>query len=206
LLGEQLKRLRFAGRSGYFKVVHGDELASARPALLDKNVRFTVVVINFLDLFIHSVKQNRLLDEIVPDDAALVGLTRVWFAGSPVLEFLRELSRRSCRVIITSDHGFIRVKRPTLIHGSREISANLRYKHGGALRVEERDAILLHNPADFMLPTEFANIKFAIAKSDHYFIYPTKPREYEKAYKHTFQHGGVSLEEMIVPVATLTPR
>ena len=123
-----------------------------------------------------------------------------------MLEFLRELSRRDCRVIVTTDHGFVRVRRPTLIHGSREISANLRYKHGGALRVEERDALLLNNPADFALPTEVANVKFAIAKSDHYFIYPTKPREYEKTYKHTFQHGGISMEEMIVPVAVLTPR
>ena len=206
LMNELLKRLKFAGRSNYLKVAHGDELAAARSGLLDHNVRFTAVVINFLDLLIHSIKTTRLLDEIVPDDAALVGLTRVWFASSPVYEFLRDLAQRDCRVIVTSDHGFVRVRRPTLIYGSREISANLRYKHGGALRVEERDAILLNNPADYMLPTEFTNIKFTIAKSDYYFIYPTKPREYEKAYKYTFQHGGVSLEEMIVPVATLTPR
>ncbi len=206
LLGEQLKRLGFAGRSSYLKVAHGEELQAARSSLLDKNVRFTAVVVNFLDLLIHSVRQNRLLDELVPNDAALVGLTRVWFASSPVFEFLRDLAHRDCRVIITSDHGFVRVRRPTLIYGSREISANLRYKHGGALRVEGRDAILLHDPGDFMLPTEFANTKFAIAKSDYYFIYPTKPREYEKAYKHTFQHGGISLEEMVVPVAMLLPR
>ncbi len=206
LLAELLKRLGFKGRHAYLKMVRGEEIEAAQAQLLDANLRFVSVVINFLDLLIHSVRTTRLLDEIVPDDAALVGLTRVWFASSPVFEFLKALARHNCRVIVTSDHGFLRVKRPTLIHGSREISANLRYKHGAALRVEERDALLISRPEDYLLPTDHLGVKYAIARSDYYFIYPTKPREYEKTYKHTFQHGGISLEELIVPVATLTPR
>ena len=206
LLDEHLRRMRFEGRHAFLKISHGDELVNASAALLDKNVRFAGIVINFLDLLIHSIKTTRLLDEIIPDDAALVGMTRVWFSSSPVFEFMKTLARRDCRVIVTSDHGFIRVKRPTLIYGSREISANLRYKHGAAIRVEGRDAILLNNPETFMLPSDHLGTKFAIAKNDYYFIYPTKPREYEKAYKYTFQHGGISLEEMVVPIATLKPR
>jgi CheY-like chemotaxis protein len=206
LLAEQLRRMKFDGRHAYIKVTHGEELASARAALLDRNVRFAAIVINFLDLLIHSIKSTRLLDEIVPDDAALVGLTRVWFASSPVFEFVKTLARRDCTVIITSDHGFLRVRRPTLIYGSREISANLRYKHGAAIRVEGRDALLLANPEAYMLPTGVLGNKYAIARDDYYFIYPTKPREYEKAYKYTFQHGGISLEELVVPIATLKPR
>lgn len=206
LLGEQLRRMRFDGRHTFIKVSHGGELESARAALLDKNLRFAAIVINFLDSLIHSIRTTRLLDEIVPDDAALVGLTRVWFASSPVFDFIKALARRDCTVVITSDHGFVRVKRPTLIYGSRDISANLRYKHGAAIRVEERDALLINSPEAYMLPSDHLGTKFAICRSDYYFIYPTKPREYEKAYKYTFQHGGISLEEMVVPIATLKPR
>ncbi len=206
LLSELLNRLGFKWRYSFVKASRSDELQATRSILFDNNLRLVVLVINFLDLLIHSVKSTRLLDEIIPDDAALVGTTRVWFSSSPIYELLKELSRRNCRIVVTSDHGFIRVNRPTLIYGSREISANLRYKHGAALRVEERDAFLLHHPEEFFLPVEHPGVKFAIAKSDFYFIYPTKPREYEKTYKWTFQHGGISLEEMIVPFAVLKPR
>uniref|UniRef100_A0A7C4CC28 Response regulator n=1 Tax=candidate division WOR-3 bacterium TaxID=2052148 RepID=A0A7C4CC28_UNCW3 len=206
LLAELLRRLRFRGRHLFMKFSHGDELAAAKTVLYDSNLRLAVVVLNFLDLLIHGVKSTRLLDEIVADDSALVGTTRVWFASSPVFGFLRGLARRDCRVIVTSDHGFLRVRRPTIIYGSREISANLRYKYGGALRVEERDALLLRQPERFMLPTEHPGVSYAIAKTDYYFIYPTKPREYERTYKHTFQHGGISMEEMIVPLGVLRPR
>ncbi|MGQ9707596.1 MAG: T9SS response regulator signal transducer PorX [bacterium] len=206
LLAENLRRLGFRARFSFIKAARGDELGAARAVLFDTNVRLTVVVINFLDLLIHSVRQTRLLDEIIPDDTALVGTTRVWFAASPIFDLLKELARKDCRVVVTSDHGFIRVRRPAIIYGSREISANLRYKHGAALRVEEREALLLNCPEDYFLPVEHPGVKFAIAKSDYYFIYPTKPREYEKTYRWTFQHGGISLEEMIVPLALLTPR
>ncbi len=206
LLTEQLRRLGFRQRFAFFKIAHSEELSSIRTVIFDDNIRLVILVINFLDLLIHSVRQNKILDEIIPGDIALVGATRVWFAFSPVFELLKDLTRRDCRVIVTSDHGFIRVRRPTLIYGSREISANLRYKHGAALRVDEKEALLIHRPENYALPIEHQGVKYAIARSDFYFIYPTKPREYERTYKFTLQHGGISLEEMIVPFAILKPR
>ncbi len=206
LLAEQLKRLHFHGRSEFYKAPTGEDLVKARGVLLSSENRFTAVVLNFLDLLIHSVRTTRLLDEIIPNDAALVGTTRVWFDSSPIFELLKALARRDCRVVVTSDHGFVRVRRPSTIYGGREMSANLRYKYGAALRTDERKSMLIIPPEEFRLPAEHAQTRLAIALSDYYFIYPTKPKQYERTYKYTYQHGGLSLPEMIVPVATLKPR
>ena len=206
LLTEQLRRLRFSGRFAFVKAPSSEDLQRERGSLLDSGVRFTVLVFNFLDQLIHSVKTTQVLDEIIPNDQALVAMTRVWFSSSGVFALLKSLARRDCRVVITSDHGFIRVRRPTTIRGGREISANLRYKYGGALRVDERNALILRDPSVFMLPVGHASDNLAIAFSDYYFIYPTKPKQYERTYKMSYQHGGISLGEMVVPVATLKPR
>lgn len=206
LLTEYLRRLRFTGRFTFVKAPSSEDLARERGALLDSGVRFTALVFNFLDQLIHSVRTTQVLDEIIPNDQALVAMTKVWFSSSAPFALLKSLSRRDCRVVITTDHGFIRVRRPTSIYGGREISANLRYKYGGALRVDERTALTVRDPSVFMLPAEHSSTNLAIAFSDYYFIYPTKPKQYEKAYKMSYQHGGISLGEMVVPVATLKPR
>ncbi len=206
LLEEQLKRAGSRAKSVFIKITRAQELASAQELLLKGNADLYVLVINFLDFLIHSVKSVTLLDELVRDESTIVGLTRLWFSSSLVYELLRILANRNCRIIITSDHGFIRVRRPTLVYGGREISANLRYKHGGALRCDTKTAVVLNNPNEYMLPVENVTTRFIIAKEDFYFIYPTKPKEYEATYKHTFQHGGISLEEMILPVGFLRSR
>lgn len=203
LLSEHLKRVGFRHRFAYHKAGSGDDLERVRGALLDPEVGLSVLIVSFLDMLIHTVKTTRVLDEIVADDSALVALTRVWFRASPLLSIIRALIRRNWLVVVSSDHGFLRVRRPVEIYGGRKMSANLRYKYGGAIRVDERKALLLRHPADWMLPVDSESSSFAIARSDHYFIYPTKPREYERTYKHTYQHGGISLWEMMVPVATL---
>jgi CheY-like chemotaxis protein len=203
LLTEHMKRVGFRHRFAYHRAGSSDEFERVRGTLLDREARLSVLVVSFLDLLIHSVKTTRVLDELVSNDAALVAMTRVWFRASPLLAIIRSLIRRDWAVVVTSDHGFLRVRRPVEIYGGRKMSANLRYKHGGAIRVDERKALLLTNPAEYMLPVDSESSSFAIARSDHYFIYPTKPREYERTYKGTYQHGGISLWEMVVPIATL---
>lgn len=206
LLIENLARHRFTEKILYLKTSRNEDIAESMQTLVNTNFKFATLILNFLDLLIHSVKGQRLLDEIVADEQTLVSLTRIWFGNSSVLTLLKALAKKDATIIITSDHGFIKVNRPTVIYGGREISTNLRYKYGGALKIDEKTAILLLDPKEYMLPTEHLGVRYAIAKSDYYFIYPTKPKEYEATYKYSYQHGGVSLEEMILPIAFLKPK
>jgi DNA-binding response OmpR family regulator len=206
LLERHLERLRWPGRMQFAKTARNEEIDELRRSFLQRGAQLYVLIVNFLDLLIHSLKNQRMLDEIVTDEYTLIDLTRLWFTNSSVFELLKQLARQDCRVILTTDHGFVRVRHPTIIHGGREISQNLRYKHGGALRIEGKGALVLEAPETYMLPTEYSSERYAIAKSDHYFVYPTKPKEYERTYKFTYQHGGISMEEMILPVGTMRPR
>jgi hypothetical protein len=198
--------LHWRGKWQFTKTARNEEIAEVTESFVHRRVQLNVLIVNFLDLLIHSLKNQRMLDEIVTDENSLVELTRLWFCNSSVFELLKRLSHGDCRVIITTDHGFVRVRHPALIYGGREISQNLRYKHGGALRSDHKGAVVLDQPEQYMLPQEFPSERYAIAKGDHYFVYPTKPKEYEKTYKYTYQHGGISLEEMILPVGVLKPR
>lgn len=206
LLRLQLDRLGGPTRVVFLKASRSQDLRHVNEWLLKPGAELYLLVVNFLDLLIHSAKSSPLLQEVTHKESALLELTRVWFAHSIIYELLRELAPRMARVIITSDHGFIRVNRPTLIYGGREISPNLRYKYGGGLRCDRRTAVILSDPAEYRLPVPHPGTRFVIAKEDYYFIYPTKPHEYEHQYKHTYQHGGISLEELILPLAILTPK
>ncbi len=200
LLGEFLKRERPHTRFIFLKVSRTGELEGIRGELLKKGIDLYVVVINFLDLLIHSVKSDELLSELVRDEATLISLTRVWFVSSKLSQLFQMLKGK---IVITSDHGFLKVQRPTIIYGGKEISPNLRYKYGGGLRCDPKTAIILSDPKEYMLPSEVLSTKYVIAKEDYYFIYPTKPHQYEQTYKYTYQHGGVSPAEMIIPVGFL---
>ncbi|MCX7757605.1 MAG: response regulator [candidate division WOR-3 bacterium] len=206
LLKIQLAKLGFFNKILFVKISRTDDLASIENVLLNNECFLSIIIINFLDLLIHSIRTQRLLDEIVNSEQTLIHLTKIWFTNSEIFNLLAKLRKENNLIIITSDHGFIKVGHPTVIYGGREISSNLRYKYGNALRVDEKAAFLVERPEDLMLPVERRGIKFAIAKMDYYFIYPTKFHEYEATYKYSYQHGGISLEEMILPVAFLTPR
>jgi len=161
------------------------------------------IVLNFIDFLAHSRSDSEVLKEIAPDEAAFRSLTRSWFEHSIVLKILKKLASENCTIIITSDHGSIRSMRGAKVIGDRETSTNLRYKFGRSLKCDAKYAINIKNPKDFKLPQRGVNTNYLIAKEDYYFVYPTEYHYYLNYYKDSFQHGGVSMEEMILPVIKL---
>jgi CheY-like chemotaxis protein len=208
-LREYIRRLRPLGeiKSQYVKIIKGENaLALSQRASEIVTSRFFAIVVNFVDILTHYRSESDVVKEITPDEGGFRALTRTWFINSPVCSLLRELAGRECMVVVTSDHGSICGRRATIIYGGREISPNLRYKYGPGIRCNGKHALFLTRPDEYMLPQEKPGTRYCIAKEDYYFIYPTHPQEYEREYRGSFQHGGVSMEEMILPLAIMTPK
>ena len=165
------------------------------------------LVFNFVDLMTHGRSESPILMEVAKDEAALRDLTRSWFERSTAFSVLKEAAARGYQVLLTTDHGSIHCRRPTTVFARKDATANLRYKFGMDLRAEDPDAAFTTRDAqDLRLPRGSLGTTYLVALDDYFFVYPTKLREYQKRYKNSFLHGGISPEEMIVPVATLKPR
>ncbi len=206
LLIEQLKSHNLRVNFAFYKLSSIADIAKNIQKIANESVDIIVVIINFFDLLLHSIPGRGDMKGVLDDERVLLNLLGYWFPISPIFELFQKIAHKKRHIILTTDHGFIRVRRPTIVYGGREISPNLRYKYGPALRVDKKTALLLNNPGDIYLPAEDPSVRFAIAKEDYYFIYPTKPTEYEREFKFTFQHGGISMEEMILPYGILKPR
>ena len=170
------------------------------------NTSLLAVVINFIDFLAHSRSDSEILKEIAPDEAAFRSLTLSWFEHSIFLKILKKLVRSGSTIIITSDHGSIRSMRGAKVIGDRKTSTNLRYKFGRSLKCDSKYAINIKNPIEYKLPMHGINTNYLIAKEDFYFVYPTDYHHYLNYYKDSFQHGGVSMEEMILPIIKLEPK
>jgi CheY-like chemotaxis protein len=166
----------------------------------------SAIVVNFVDILAHSRSDSDVLKEIAPDEKAYRALTRTWFEHSWLFQAFQDLSRMDCHVIITTDHGVVRSLRATKVIGDRETSTALRYKYGRNLKGDERHAIIVRDPLRYGLPRGGMNTTYLFAKEDYYFVYPTNYHHYQNLYRDTLQHGGASLEEMILPIAHLRPR
>jgi len=167
----------------------------------------TALVFNFVDQLTHGRSESAILYEVARDEAALRSLTRTWFERSPVLAALREAERRGVTVLLTTDHGSIHCETPATVYAKRDATANLRYKFGEDLKSEDAQAaIQVEDLKSFGLPGMGLGVRLLLATSDRFFVYPTKLREYQARYRGSFLHGGVTPEEMILPVALLTPR
>lgn len=207
---EQLRRHGFkneADRLKYVKIYavqEANELTRRMDSLM--STPFVSLVFNVVDMLTHGRNQSEVLAQIAPDEAAFRSVIRSWFAHSVLLRILREAACKNVKVVMTTDHGSILGKRASLVHGRRDTSTNLRYKFGDNLKCDEKQAIITRKPAEFRLPAESRTKTYLFAKEYYYFVYPTNFREYEKQYLGSFQHGGATLEEMVLPCLTLTPK
>jgi CheY-like chemotaxis protein len=209
LIDDQLTKLGLSLKSDtkYVKVLdirEGEYLAKKISSY--KNTLLLSVVFNFLDILAHGRSQSEILKEMAPDESAYRSLTRPWFLHSSLLKVLMYLATQDCVVVLTSDHGSVLGTRGTIALGKKDTSTNLRYKYGDNLNCNPKEALLIKNPKEYKLPHYTICTTYIIAKEDYYFVYPTRYSEYEKEYKNSFQHGGISLEEMILPVVTLRPK
>ena len=204
-IADQLQRLGKQYKFSYNKITKfeaGKELADNITNLFQN--RFNVIVYNFVDMLSHARTDMQVIRELADDESAYRSLTLSWFEHSPLLEILRKIASRKVKVVISTDHGTIRVKEPSKLVGDRNTNTNLRYKQGKSLTYEKRDVFEVKNPLDAMLPRTNLSTTFVFAKQDRFFAYPNNYNHYVKFYRNTFQHGGISLEEMIIPCITLT--
>jgi hypothetical protein len=169
--------------------------------------KLSAIVVNFVDMLAHGRSDSTLLKEIAPDESAYRTLTQSWFQHSSLFGMLKTLSRnKNVTVLLTTDHGSIRCLRGTRVLGDREASTNLRYKFGRNLKADDKAAIFIKDPSEYRLPKRGVTINYIIAKEDYYFVYPTDYHRYLNQYRDSFQHGGASMEEMILPIVTLGPK
>ncbi|MCW3119365.1 MAG: PglZ protein [Chitinophagaceae bacterium] len=201
-LRAQLKRLKKDNiRFSYTKVVNnqaGIDLMNNIHNLLTNDLN--VIVYNFVDMLSHARTEMEVLKELAGDEMSYRSITASWFEHSPLHQALKKIADKNIRVVLATDHGTIRVKNPCKVIGDKQTTANLRYKHGRNLNYEPKEVLAFRDPRDAGLPVPTVNSSYIFAKEDGFLCYPNNYNYYANYYRNTFQHGGVSLEEMIVPV------
>jgi len=209
LLEAQLKRLKVDIKPGpkYAKILNVQESAEIARKINEYGAApLSAIVFNFVDILAHSRSSSKVIKEMIPNEAAFRSVTRAWFEHSHIFQALRKLADGGNTIIVTSDHGSIRGLHGTKVIGDRETSTSLRYKYGKNIKVNPKDAMIIDNPNDYKLPARGVNTNYIIAKEDYYFVYPTNYHYYLNYYADSFQHGGISLEEIILPLITLEPK
>jgi len=191
----------------YEKIMRTDDAQALfkRLGSLKQN-RFISIVYNFIDLLSHQRSENDILMEIAPDEAAFRSLTTAWFYHSVLLDIFKFIADEGATLILTTDHGSIIGERASIVRGDRTTSTNIRYKYGKKLKCNPSEVFCIDNPLEYGLPQIGIGTNYLFAKEDYYLIYQNNFRQFEKIYKNTFQHGGISMEEMILPIGILTSK
>lgn len=206
-LGEQLKRLGQTLRWDYHKISslkQGKQLSQTFKSQKDNDL--TVIVYNFVDMLSHAKTEMEVIKELASNDKAYRSLTKSWFKNSPLLEIIQQAQTMGLKVILTTDHGTINVKQPSKVVGDKETSLNLRYKTGRSLTYDDKDVLEIRDPKKIHLPSINMSSSFIFAKNDLFFAYPNNYNHYVSYYRNSYQHGGISLEEMIVPFIVMEPK
>ena len=207
-LAAQMKRLGLQNlTTEYHKITNlqaGKKLVENFKSL--KNNDLSVIVYNFVDMLSHSKTEMEVVKELASNDKAYRSLTLSWFKNSPLLEMIQKAQKMGFKLIITTDHGTINVKNPSKVIGDRDTSLNLRYKTGRSLTYDSKDVFAIKDPKAIHLPSITMSSSFIFAKGDLFLAYPNNYNHYVSYFRNTYQHGGVSLEEMIIPFVVLTPK
>ena len=207
LLEAQCERLNFKRPISYHKITqlqHSQQLIKNLQNHTHEGL--TAVVYNFVDMISHAKTEMEVIKELAPDNKAYRSITLSWYRNSPLKELLKKAASLGFKVLLTTDHGTINVGHPSAVMGDRETSLNLRYKTGKSLTYDPKDVLECKDPKDFHLPAVSINSPYIFAEEDYYLVYKNNYNHFVNFFKNTFQHGGVSMEEMIIPFVVLSPR